>query len=156
LLIALGATGCAVAGTYFSSKIATGFGRIIRGRVFARIEHFSVHQFARFSTASLITRTTNDTTQVQQPLLMVLHLAITPPMMAIGGVVLALSQDTSLAWILITAIPIVAAVFLLIMRGAIPLFQTMQTKIDALNRILDEGLTGVRVIRAFDRGAYEH
>jgi ATP-binding cassette subfamily B protein len=89
-------------------------------------------------------------------LIMVLNMVITAPMMAIGGVVLALSQDTSLAWVLIAVIPVVAIVFLLIMRNAIPLFQQMQSKLDRLNLVLDEGLTGVRVIRAFDRGAYEH
>src|SRR5204863_4152697 len=70
--------------------------------------------------------------------------------------VLALSQDASLAWVLIVSIPIIAIIFFLIMRGAVPLFQVMQQKLDRLNLILDEGLTGVRVIRAFDRGAYEH
>ena len=79
LLVAVAATACAVAGSYFSSRIATGFGRIIRGRIFSRVEHFSVHQFEHFSTASLITRTTNDTTQVQQVLIMMLSMVITAP-----------------------------------------------------------------------------
>lgn len=156
LFIALAAAACAVAGSYFAAQIATGFVRTIRSRIFAHVEHLSVHQFDRFGTSSLITRTTNDTTQVQQVLLMMLNMAVTAPMMAIGGVVLALSQDTSLAWILMATIPVVAAVFLLIMRRAIPLFQVTQSKLDALNLVLDEGLTGVRVIRAFDRGAHEH
>src|SRR3954469_5377289 len=156
LLIAIVATACAAAGSFFASRIAIGFGRMVRSRIFTRVEHFSVHQFGRFSTASLITRTTNDTTQVQQVLIMILNMVITAPMMAIGGIVLALSQDASLAWVLIATIPVVALVFLLIMRRAIPLFQTMQGKLDKLNLVLDEGLTGVRVIRAFDRGAYEH
>ena len=156
LLLAIVATGCAIAGTYFSSQIATGFGRIIRGRIFERVEHFSVHQFDRFSTASLVTRTTNDTTQVQMMLIMMLNMVITAPMMAIGGVILALSQDTALAWVLIAVIPIVAAVFGVVMFGAVPLFQQMQSKIDRLSLVLDESLTGVRVIRAFDRGEHEH
>ncbi len=104
-----------VAGSYFASMVATGFGRIIRGRVFDRVAHFSVHQVEEFSTAALITRTTNDTTQVQQVLLMLLS-------MAIGGVTLSL-------------------------------YQQMLIKIDRLNLVLDEGLSGVPVIRAFDRGA---
>jgi len=156
LLIAVAATGCAIAGSYFAAKVATGFGQSIRGRIFSRVAHFSIHQFAGFSTASLITRTTNDTTQVQGVLIMTLSMVVTAPMMAIGGVALALSQDVTLAWVLIITIPIVAIIFLLIMRGAVPLFQVMQQKLDRLNLILDEGLTGVRVIRAFDRGAYEH
>src|SRR5712671_7384345 len=97
LLMSIVATLCAIGGSYFSSKVATGFGRILRGAIFARAAHFSIHQFGRFSPASLVTRTTNDTTQVQQMLIMMLTMVITAPMMAIGGVILALSQDTQLA-----------------------------------------------------------
>jgi ATP-binding cassette subfamily B multidrug efflux pump len=153
LVMSVVATLCAIAGSFFSSKVATGFGRILRGAIFARVSHFSIHQFDRFSAASLVTRTTNDTTQVQQMLIMMLTMVITAPMMAIGGVILALSQDTQLAWVLIAVMPVMALVFGLIMRGAVPLSQAMQVKIDRLNLVLGEGLSGVRVIRAFDRGA---
>ena len=156
LLMALGATACAVAGSYHSAQVATGLGRIIRGEVFSRVVRFSVHQFDHFGAASLVTRTTNDTAQVQQVAIMLLNTVITAPMMAIGGVLLALSQDASLAGVLLLVIPIVASVFLVIMRGAIPLFQVMQTRIDRLNLVLEEGLSGVRVIRAFDRNAEQH
>jgi ATP-binding cassette subfamily B multidrug efflux pump len=155
LLMSIVATLCAIAGSFFSSKVATGFGRILRGAIFARVEHFSIHQFDRFGAASLVTRTTNDTTQVQQMLIMMLTMVITAPMMAIGGVILALSQDAQLAWVLIAAMPPMAIVFGLIMRGATPLSQAMQLKIDRLNLVLGEGLSGVRVIRAFDRGAHQ-
>jgi ATP-binding cassette, subfamily B, multidrug efflux pump len=155
LLISIAASACAIAGSYFSAKVATGFGRLLRGAIFARAEHFSVHQFDRFSSASLVTRTTNDTTQVQQMLIMMLTMVITAPMMAIGGIILALSQDTQLAWVLIAVMPVMAVVFLVILRGAIPLSQAMQIKIDRLNLVLGEGLSGVRVIRAFDRGAHQ-
>src|SRR5437762_5610099 len=155
LLMSVVATGCAIAGSYYSSKVATGFGRILRGAIFARAERFSIHQFDRFGAASLVTRTTNDTTQVQQMLIMMLTMVITAPMMAIGGVILALSQDTQLAWVLIAVMPVMAIVFGLIMRGAIPLSQAIQAKIDRLNLVLGEGLSGVRVIRAFDRGAHQ-
>jgi ATP-binding cassette subfamily B protein len=155
LLMSIVATLCAIAGSYYSSKVATGFGRILRGAIFARVEHFSIHQFDRVGTASLVTRTTNDTTQVQQMLIMMLTMVITAPMIAIGGVILALSQDTQLAWVLIAVMPVMALVFGLIMRGAIPLSQAMQAKIDRLNLVLGEGLSGVRVIRAFDRGAHQ-
>jgi ATP-binding cassette subfamily B multidrug efflux pump len=151
LLMALAGTAAAIGGSFFAARVATGFGRDVRHRLFDRVAHLSVHQFDRFSTASLITRTTNDTTQVQQVLLMMLTMVIAAPMMAIGGIVLSLSQDTALARVLITVIPILAVVFFLIMRKAVPLFQLMQVKIDRLNLVLDEGLTGVRVIRAFDR-----
>jgi ATP-binding cassette, subfamily B, multidrug efflux pump len=137
------------------AKVAIGHGKIIRGELFARITRYSVHQFDRFSTASLITRTTNDTTQVQQVLIMLLMMVITAPMMAIGGVILALSQDATLASVLVAVIPVMAVVFVMIMSRAVPLFQGMQTKIDRLNLVLDEGLAGVRVIRAFDRGAHQ-
>jgi ATP-binding cassette subfamily B protein len=156
LLMSIVATLCAIGGSYYSSKVATGFGRILRGAIFARVEHFSIHQFDRFSAASLVTRTTNDTTQVQQMLIMMLTMVITAPMMAVGGVILALSQDTQLAWVLIAAMPPMALVFGLIMRGATPLSQAMQLKIDRLNLVLGEGLGGVRVIRAFDRGTHQH
>ena len=156
LLVAIAGTGCAVAGSFFSSRISTGFGRSVRGALFTRVENFSVHQFDRFSTASLVTRTTNDTTQVQQVLIMMLNMVITAPMMAIGGVILALSQDATLAWVLIAVMPVMMLVFVVILRGAVPLFQVMQVKIDRLNLVLDEGLSGVRVIRAFDRGAHQH
>src|SRR3954466_16004880 len=155
LLMSVVATLCAIAGSYFSSKVATGFGRILRGAIFARVERFSIHQFEGFSSASLVTRTTNDTTQVQQMLIMMLTMVITAPMMAVGGVILALSQDTQLAWVLIAAMPPMALVFGLIMRGATPLSQAMQIKIDRLNLVIGEGFSGVRVIRAFDRGAHQ-
>ena len=155
LVVAVLGTLCAVAGSFFASKVATGFGRMVRERVFDRVSHFSVHQFDHFSTASLITRTTNDTTQVQQVLLMVLGMAISAPMMAIGGVVLSLSQDTRLARVLIAIIPVLAVVFFVIMWKAVPLFQKLQVQIDQLNLVIDEGLSGVRVIRAFDRGAHQ-
>jgi ATP-binding cassette subfamily B multidrug efflux pump len=155
LLMALVSTAASVSSAYFSAKVASGFGRDVRNQIFDRVAHFSVHQFDRFSTASLITRTTNDTTQVQQVLIMLMTMVITAPMMAIGGIVLSLSQDARLARVLMAVIPIMAIVFFLIMRKAVPLFQQMQVKIDRLNLVLDEGLTGVRVIRAFDRNAHE-
>lgn len=153
LVMALASTACAVASSYFSSKTGAGFGRDVRNRIFDRVVHLSVHQFDQFSTASLITRTTNDTAQVQQVLIMIMTMVITAPMMAIGGITLSLSQDTRLARVLIAVIPVLAVVFFAIMRAAVPKFQQMQVKIDRLNLVLDEGLTGVRVIRAFDRNA---
>jgi len=155
LLMSVIATLCAIAGSYYSAKVATGFGRSLRGAIFARAEHFSIHQFDRFGAASLVTRTTNDTTQVQQMLIMMLLMVIAAPMMAIGGVILALSQDAQLAWVLIAVMPVMAVIFALIMRGAVPLSTAMQDKIDRLNLVLGEGLSGVRVIRAFDRGAQQ-
>ncbi|HEY8692813.1 MAG TPA: ABC transporter ATP-binding protein, partial [Chloroflexota bacterium] len=156
LLIAIAGTACAVAASFFSAKVAVGFGRIIRAKIFTHVENFSLHEFDTFSTASLITRTTNDTTQVQQVLTMVFNMTITAPMMVIGGIILALAQDATLTWVLVGVMPAVATVFLVIMKRAIPLYQVMQVKLDRLNLVLDEVLGGVRVIRAFDRGAHEH
>ncbi len=155
LLMSIVATGCAIAGSYYAAQVATGFGRVLRGTIFARVERLSIHQFDRFGSASLVTRTTNDTTQVQVMLIMMLTMVITAPMMAIGGVILALSQDAELAWVLIAVMPVMAVVFGVILRGAIPLSQAIQVKIDRLNLVLGEGLSGVRVIRAFDRGAHQ-
>src|SRR5581483_9988313 len=103
----------------------------------------------------LTTRTTNDTTQVQQMLVMMLTMVVTAPMMMVGGIFLALSQDTQLAWVLVAVMPVMALMFGAIMRAAVPLSQAMQAKIDRLNLVLGEGLSGVRVIRAFDRGAHQ-
>src|SRR5262249_49702953 len=155
LLMSVVATACSIAGSFYASKVATGFGRILRGAIFARVEHLSIHQFDRFGSASLVTRTTNDTTQVQQMVTMLLTMVIAAPMMAIGGIVLALSQDTQLAWVLVAVMPVMAIVFGVIMRNAIPLSLAMQAKIDRLNLVIGEGLSGVRVIRAFDRGAHQ-
>ena len=155
LLITLGGVVCAIVGAYFAARVAVGFGRIIRRELFTHVEKFSLHEFDTVSTASLITRTTNDTNQVQMVTVILLTMMVTAPMMAIGGVIMALAQDTTLAWILVVAVPFLVIAILLLMRAAIPLFTVMQKKLDRLNLILDEGLTGVRVIRAFDRNAYE-
>ena len=152
LALSIVATLCAVAGSFFSARVATGFGRALRGAIFARASRLSIHQFNQFGSASLMTRTTNDTTQVQQMLIMMLTMVIVAPMMAVGGVILALSQDPQLAWVLVSVIPVMAVIFIVILRRAVPLSTAMQSKIDRLNLVLGEGLSGVRVIRAFDRG----
>ncbi|GCE20532.1 ABC transporter ATP-binding protein [Dictyobacter kobayashii] len=151
LLIAVGGALCTVVASYFSAKTAIGFGRIVRARIFNRVEQFSLHEFDKVGTASLITRTTNDTTQVQQVLIIMLRMMISAPMMCIGGIIMALSQDVQLSWVFVASIPIIILTILIITGRAIPLFKIMQGKIDKLNLVLDEGLTGVRVIRSFDR-----
>jgi ATP-binding cassette subfamily B protein len=153
LVVTILATAASITSNFFSAKIATSFGRDVRRAVFARAERLSVHQFEEFGAASLITRTTNDTTQVQGMLIMILTMVIAAPMMAVGGVILAMSQDPQLAWVLLAAMPVMALVFFLVMRRSVPLSTIMQDKIDRLNLVLAEGLSGVRVIRAFDRGA---
>jgi ATP-binding cassette subfamily B multidrug efflux pump len=155
LLVTIAGTACAIAASFFSSRIAIGFGRILRAKIFKHVENFSLHEFDTIGTASLITRTTNDTTQVQQVLVIILMMMISAPLMAIGGIILALAQDVALSWVLVVAIPILLVAILIILGNAIPLFQLVQKKIDKINLIVDEGLSGVRVIRAFDRIEHE-
>lgn len=155
LLIASGGILCATVGIFCSSRIALGFGKRVRDQIFAHVARFSLLDFDTISVASLITRTTNDTTQVQNALLLLLNVMITAPITMVGGIVLAANQDLALSWIFAVAIPLLLIIILFLMRQAIPLFTAIQAKLDRLNLILDEGLTGVRVIRAFDRSAYE-
>ncbi len=155
VLVASGGTVCTVIGIFFSSRIATDMVKEIRAQLFRKVQLFSLHEFDVVSTASLITRTTNDTTQVQQLMVMSLSLLITAPITLVLGVILALDQDVQLAWILILSMPILVAVVMTLLLQAVPLFTAMQVKLDKLNLILDENLTGVRVIRAFNRIQHE-
>ena len=151
LLIAAGGTLCAIIATYLSSKAAVGFGTILRQKIFAKVESFSLHEFDKLGTATLITRTTNDVTQIQQVSILILSMMITAPLTCIGGVIMALQQDASLAWVLVVVIPILFGVIGLTLRKGLPLFKVMQEKIDKLNLVLREKLTGIRVVRAFNR-----
>ncbi|HZO75239.1 MAG TPA: ABC transporter ATP-binding protein [Ktedonobacteraceae bacterium] len=155
LLVAIGGSTCSIIASFFSSRISVGFGRLIRSKLFTHVENFSLHEFDQVGTASLITRTTNDTTQIQQVLVIMLRMMIYAPLMCVGGIIMAVSQDATLSWVLVAVIPILLLSILLIMSRAIPLFQIVQVKLDQLNLILDEALTGVRVIRAFDRTDHE-
>jgi len=155
LLVSIGGGICAIAASFLSSQVSIGFGRIIRGKLFSHVENFSLHEFDKISTASMITRTTNDTTQVQNVTLIILRLMIYAPMVCIGGIIMALRQDVVLSWVIIAAMPVILISILLITSKGIPLFTIMQKKIDKLNLILDENLNGMRVIRAFDRSRHE-
>lgn len=155
LLVTFGGMLCAIMASFFSSQVSISFGRIVRSKIFTHVEQFSLHEFDTFGTSSLITRTTNDTTQIQQVLVILLSMMISAPLMGIGGIILAIAQDRALAWILATVIPIVVLAIVVIMSKSIPLFKLMQIKLDKLNLLIDEGLTGVRVIRAFDRIDHE-
>ncbi len=155
LLVAIGGTICTIIGIFLSSQIATSLGKIVRAQIFTHVEHFSLHEFNTIGTASLITRTTNDTTQVQQVLIIILNMMIAAPMTVIGGIIMALNQDVGLSWIFVVIIPVLVITIVILMSKTIPLSHIMQTKLDKLNLILDEGLTGVRVVRAFDRVKHE-
>ncbi|HEX8732771.1 MAG TPA: ABC transporter ATP-binding protein [Ktedonobacterales bacterium] len=155
LLVTFGGALAAIGSAFFAARVAVGFGRDVRAKLFAHVSKFSLHEFDKVGTASMITRTTNDTNQVQTVLVIMLSMLVSAPMMAIGGIILALQQNATLTWTLAVAIPLLVVVILLVMRRAIPLFQAMQVKIDKVNLVLDEGLTGVRVIRAFGREPHE-
>ncbi|WP_172194695.1 ABC transporter ATP-binding protein [Saccharibacillus qingshengii] len=142
---------CSIAASYLSAKVSLGFGRDLRSRVFSHAQRFTLKEFDQFGTASLITRTTNDITQIQQVLTMMLRMMAMAPMMMIGGIIMAVSKDAKLSLVLVVVIPVLALLILLIGRSALPLFKAMQKKIDRLNLVLRENLTGIRVIRAFGR-----
>ena len=156
LLVALGSGICIIIASYLSSKAATGFGKDLRSRVFSQVENYSLHEFDKIGTASLITRTTNDITQVQQVLIMIMRMMVSAPMMCIGGIIMAVSKDASLSLVLVVAIPILAAAVYVVAIKGVPLFKAMQVKLDKLNLVLRENLTGIRVIRAFNRIDHEN
>ncbi|MBT2655986.1 ABC transporter ATP-binding protein [Bacillus sp. ISL-18] len=155
LLVALGGMICSIAASFFSSKAASGFGRLLRSKVFSHVGNFSLSEFDQLGTASLITRTTNDITQVQQVMIMMLRMMAAAPMMCIGGIIMAYSKDAKLTGVLAVAIPILIVAIVVIARKGIPLFKAMQVKLDKLNRVLRENLTGIRVIRSFNRVEHE-
>ena len=141
--------------SYFSSRTGAGLGRILRNKIFFTVESFSLHEFDKIGTSTLITRTTNDITQVQMVTILILNMMVSAPIMAIGGLILALSQDTQLTWVLAVAIPVLIITIIILATRAIPLFKSIQTKIDKINLVLNENLTGIRVVRAFNRIADE-
>ncbi|UXH46334.1 ABC transporter ATP-binding protein/permease [Rossellomorea vietnamensis] len=147
---ALGAVASIIA-SYYSSKAAVGLGRDVRRKLFYHIEKFSLQEFDEVGTASLITRTTNDITQVQQVVIMLLRMIISAPIMLVGGVIMAVLMDAKLSLVIILTMPVLVGSILLILYKGIPLFQTVQKKLDQLNLVLRENLTGIRVIRAFNR-----
>ncbi len=140
---------------YFSARVAMGLGRDIRVAIFRKVETFSQVEVNRFGAASLITRNTNDVQQVQQVSLMVMVMMLSAPMMIIGGVIMALRQDVPLTGILVVITPILLIVVGIVMSRAIPLFRVMQKRIDQINLVMRETLSGVRVIRAFVRTRHE-
>jgi ATP-binding cassette subfamily B protein len=154
-LVAIGGTLCAVAGIYLASRVATGMVQRIRAAIFKRVQQFSLHEFDTVSTASLITRTTNDSAQIQQVMVLILSWLITAPITLVVGIILALNQDVGLSWVLVAISPILIGIIVVLLIKAIPLFTVMQTKLDKLNLIIDENLTGVRVVRAFNRIKHE-
>ncbi|TEB05051.1 putative ABC transporter ATP-binding protein [Pelotomaculum schinkii] len=155
LLVAGGGAICAIFASFLSSKTAVGLGTILRSKVFSRVESYSLNEFDKMGAATLITRTTNDINQIQMVTVMIMRMMISAPMMAIGGIIMALRQDKTLTLVLAVAIPVLACVIVLISSRMIPLFRLVQVKIDKINLVLREKLTGIRVIRAFNTVARE-
>ncbi|MCM3785517.1 ABC transporter ATP-binding protein/permease [Neobacillus mesonae] len=155
LVVALLGTLCSILVSFLSSQITGKFARDLRSRLFSHVENFSLHEFDQIGTASLITRTTNDITQVQNVLLMMMRMMIGAPLMFIGGVIMAISQDAQLSLVLVVSLPILAGAVALIAFKGLPFFKAIQKKLDRLNLVLREQLTGIRVIRSFNRTAFE-
>lgn len=146
---------CAIVAVYFGSKLAMGMGRDIRAALFDRVVGFSQREVGQFGTPSLITRNTNDVQQVQMLVQVTATLMVSAPILAIGGVVLAVRQDVGLSWLMAISIPVLLIVVGLIIVRMVPYFQLMQTRIDRINQVMREQLTGIRVIRAFVRESEE-
>ena len=158
-LVMLGITVLQVAASitavYFGAKVAMALGRDLRGAIFHRVSGFSEREVSAFGAPSLITRSTNDVQQVQMLALMTFTLLVSAPILAVGGVILALQQDLELSWIIAVSVPVLLIALSLIIVRMVPQFRRMQTRIDTVNRVLREQLTGIRVVRAFVREGVE-
>jgi ATP-binding cassette subfamily B multidrug efflux pump len=151
LAITLGQILCAVIAVYFGARAAMALGRDLRTAVFMRVGEFSEQEVTRFGAPSLITRSTNDVQQVQMLVLVSATLMVSAPILCIGGIIMAMRQDLELSWLIAVSVPVLLVAVGLIIIRMVPLFRMMQTRIDAVNRVLREQLTGIRVVRAFVR-----
>lgn len=142
---------CSVLAVYFGAQVAMSFGRDLREGLFTRVQDFSAREVGQFGAPSLITRTTNDVQQVQMVVLLTFTIMVMAPIMLVGGVVLALQQDVALSGLLLVVVPVLGVVVGLIVSKMVPYFRVMQKRIDAINRVMREQITGLRVIRAFVR-----
>ncbi|MFJ8807747.1 ABC transporter ATP-binding protein [Streptomyces sp. NPDC102490] len=153
--ISLAQVVCNIGAVFYGARTASALGRDVRGAVFDRVQSFSAREVGHFGAPSLITRTTNDVQQVQMLALMTFTLMVSAPIMCVGGIVMALGLDVPLSGVLLGVVPVLAICVTLIVRRLRPLFRTMQVRLDAVNRVLREQITGNRVIRAFVRDEYE-
>ncbi|MUV36941.1 putative ABC transporter ATP-binding protein [Lentibacillus sp. JNUCC-1] len=149
------AVGVAVLASYYSARVAMGHGRDIRRDVFSHVQTFASREFDEIGTASLITRTTNDITQIQRVMMMLLRMVIMAPLMMVGGIIMAVSKDPKLSLVVLGVMPFLVAAIVLILKKGMPLFKAVQKRLDRLNLVMRENLTGVRVIRAFNKEAAE-
>ncbi|KGN38110.1 ABC transporter ATP-binding protein [Knoellia subterranea] len=151
-LIQIAAT---IAATYLGAKAASGFGRDLRAGIFARVGDFSAQEVSRFGAPTLISRNTNDVTQIQTVVFMGAAMMVSAPIMMVGGIIMALREDVGLSWLVAVAVPLLALCVSLVIRRMIPNFRLMQESVDWVNRILREQITGIRVVRAFVREDHE-
>jgi ATP-binding cassette, subfamily B, multidrug efflux pump len=155
LAVTLVQIGCSIVAVYFGARTAMALGRDVRAAIFHRVQDFSAQEVARFGAPSLITRTTNDVQQVQMLVLLTFTLMVSAPIMCVGGIIMALRQDVPLSALLLVIVPVLIGIVALIVSRMRPLFRTVQVRIDGINRILREQITGIRVIRAFVRDERE-
>ncbi|MEO6413985.1 MAG: ABC transporter ATP-binding protein [Pedococcus sp.] len=144
-----------VAATYLGAKSAAGLGRDLRAGIFARVGDFSAQEVSRFGAPTLISRNTNDVTQVQTVVFMGAAMMVSAPIMMVGGIIMALREDVGLSWLVAVAVPLLALSVALVIRKMIPNFRLMQESVDWVNRVLREQITGIRVVRAFVREDHE-
>ena len=145
----------AVAGTFLAARVAMAMGRDVRGRVFGKVVEFSAQEVTRFGAPTLISRNTNDVTQVQMVVFMGFALLVTTPIMMVGGIIMALREDVGLSWLVAVAVPLLGLVVGLVISRMVPWFGRMQTSLDGVNRVMREQITGIRVVRAFVREDHE-
>lgn len=155
LAVALLQVAAAVGAMWFASAAAMRTGRDIRRAVYEQVSAFDSEDMAHFGTATLITRATNDVQQVQMTFLLFLNFMVAAPIMAVGGIIMALRQDAGMSWLVVTAVIVLAVVVGIIAAVLMPLFKRMQAKLDAINGLLREQIAGIRVVRAFGREDYE-
>jgi ATP-binding cassette subfamily B multidrug efflux pump len=146
---------CSIVAVYFGSRTAMSFGRDVRSAIFRKVMDFSQKDTNTFGTPSLITRNTNDVQQVQMVLVMAFNIMIMAPIMAVGGIIMALREDVPLSGLLIVIIPLVVGMIAIVAIKALPMFRSVQKKTDRINQVMRETLSGVRVIRAFVRTEHE-
>ncbi|HEY9411805.1 MAG TPA: ABC transporter ATP-binding protein [Jiangellaceae bacterium] len=155
LTVSLLQIACAIGAVYFGARTAMAFGRDVRAAVFHRVGDFSAREVGQFGAPSLITRNTNDVQQVQMLVMMSCTLLVAAPIMMVGGVIMALREDLELSWLLLVCVPILIIGIGLIASRMVPEFRAMQVRIDSVNRVLREQITGIRVVRAFVRERFE-
>ena len=151
LLVTLVQIACSIAAVYYGAGAAMGFGRDLRSAIFHRVGTFSAREVSRFGAPSLITRNTNDVQQVQMLVVMTCTMLVAAPIMCVGGIIMALRQDVGLSWLMVVCIPALVISIAMIITRMVPQFRAMQTRIDLVNRVLREQLSGIRVVRAFVR-----